>query len=378
MLSKFKTALTLITAWPLYMLSYLCPRDHRLWVFIGWHGRDGKGIFADNTKYLFLHTSNTYPALQTVWLAEDEDLAKRLRLKGYRAYHHTSLKGIWTSIRAGTTIIDAFLQPETFRWTGGTRLVQLLHGRGMKKKGYNVPPPRKHDYIFCPSPFIEKLLSPVFTKKAKIFHTGYPRNDIFAHNIKGSEIDVDLTLQQLLTTDSYTKKILYAPTYRRGQSTLPLSQILDLTKLTSWLAEKNYLLVITLHPKYLAQERLQSGAGLYFCPPSDLYPLLEHFDILINDYSSLIYDFLLLDKPIIFFPYDLEEYTTREGLAFPYETYTPGPKAYDTDGLISALEATVVQDVYGAKRKQVRDTYFVHSDGHASERIVQALLEEKV
>jgi len=332
-------------------------------------------VFSDNTKYLFLHVSNTRPDVRAVWLAKDEELAARLRSRGYRSYHHHSARGIWEALRAGTTVIDAFLQPDAFRWSGGTRLVQLLHGRGMKKKGYNEKPPRNHDYLFVPSTFVEQLINPVFKKGAKISIGGYPRNDVFFREIKGSDIDVDPRAKELVEKGPYKKKIIYAPTFRRGKSDFSIKDALDLEKLAPWLEKNNYLFVMTLHPKYFGQERLSSSSHIYFLPPSDFYPLLGKFDLMINDYSSLMHDFLMLDKPVVFFPFDLKEYSSGEGLAFPYETYTPGPKAYNVDTLLATIESTLANDTYAAERKRVRDTYFAHAGGGAAERITAQLLQ---
>src|SRR6185312_5367563 len=90
-------------------------------------------------------------------------------------------------------------------------------------------------------------------------------------------------------------------------------------------------------------------------------------------YSSTFTDFLLLDRPIIFYPYDLETYIEKEGLSFPYDDYTPGPKAYTPQELIQMLQKTLEQDTYIAERKRVRDLYHTYQDGNSSERIMRAL-----
>ncbi|HEV7449300.1 MAG TPA: CDP-glycerol glycerophosphotransferase family protein [Candidatus Paceibacterota bacterium] len=360
-----------------YQCSRLIPRSKGSWVFIGWHIGSDMEILADNTKYLFLHISQHHKDIRAVWLAKDRKLAALLCSRGYRSYYQYSPQGIWAALRAGTTVIDAFFQPENFRWSGGTRLVQLLHGRGMKKKGYNVPPPRAHDDIFCPSPFIEGLLAPVFIQDAHIYHTGYARNDVLFRSIAGSDISVDERLRQKLEAARASGKrcILYAPTFRRGEKVFGLASKFDLEKIDTRLAPMNAHLSISLHPKYRDQAREGEYANISFVEDSDIYPLLSSFDLFISDYSSLIYDYLLLDRPIVFFPYDLEEYSAGEGLAFPYETYTPGPKAYDADTLLELVDKTLEHEEYAAERKRVRETYFVHADGNSCERITAQLLQ---
>lgn len=162
----------------LNFLSKFFPRNKRTWVFIGWHMKGKREIFADNTKYLFLHVSQNEPDIKAIWLAKDNNLVSTLRKRGYHAYHQKSILGIYYALRAGVTCIDAFLQPYNFQFSGGSKITQLLHGKGMKKGGYNTKPIQKNDYIFTTSPFMTKLIPSIFKKGSKVFETGFPRNDI--------------------------------------------------------------------------------------------------------------------------------------------------------------------------------------------------------
>lgn len=375
-LSKLSTLILVATAWPLYILSHLSPRDSHLWVFIGWHGKEGKETFADNTKYLFLHTSHNRPEIKAIWLARDRVLAETLRKQGYRSYYHQSIQGIWYALRAGITCIDAHLQPQDFRWSGRTILVQLLHGKGMKRGGYSKALPRPQDYIFCPSPFARDMLAPEFVGKATTKITGYSRNAIFFEGVPGSQIHVDNETQKRLALPTYKKRILYAPTFRRGSETATLHHILDSQRLAPWLAEHNYVLMLNLHPKYLDQARSIESDNIHFIEDSDIYPLLPSFDMLITDYSSIFTDFLLLDKPIIFYPYDLEEYTEKEGLTRPYDEITPGEKIRTASELIAAIERNIDSAASRNERERVRALYHTYVDGKASERIISTLLSD--
>lgn len=356
-----------------HQCSLLFPRSQNIWAFIGWHRGHGVEIFADNTKYLFLHIANNRKDITPVWIAKDRTIAKTLRLHGYRSYYEKSLLGIWYALRAGTTAIDAYLQPVNYQWSGNTRLVQLLHGKGMKKGGYTQKPMQQQDIIFSPSQFVNDMLSTVFVQKSPMIISGYPRNDIFFRKIHGSSIGINETERFVLEDTRYDKRLLYAPTFRRGQKTLDLEKILDLERLSTWLREHSFLLVIRLHSKYHAQTRSLSYPNILFSEDSDVYPILHHFDVLINDYSSLFTDFLLLDRPIVFYPYDLEDYKEKEGLSFDYASYTPGPKAYSYEELIHTLKEVLDEDNHKTERKHIRDLYHKYQDGHSSERILEAL-----
>ena len=99
-----------------------------------------------------------------------------------------------------------------------------------------------------------------------------------------------------------------------------------------------------LHPKSKVNERfmeLQSKYIKVINPEYDPYPLLKLIDVLITDYSSIYFDFMLTNKPIIFFPYDLEEYLMKSReMYFDYEEFTPGNKVFIQEDLEKALLET--------------------------------------
>lgn len=362
----------------LYFLSCLMPRDPHRYVFIGWHRGTDMEIFADNTKYLFLHMRKARPDLQAIWLAKDEKLARMLRTQGLPSHAENSLMGIWCALRAGTTVIDAYLQGENFRFSGNTRLIQLLHGKGMKKGGYREPPPRPQDIIVSPSPFVSKMLPPEFVQKSEVVIAGYPRNDVLFSDMPGSSISVDLTTVKILQDSRFEKRLWYAPTFRRGSPTLDINAMLDLARLTPWLEKNRYLLVISLHPKYREQVRALSSPNIHFLDDSDVYPLFKYFDLLITDYSSIFTDFLLLDRPLVFYAYDLDAYKEKEGLSFDsYEEYTPGRKAYHASELLETIEFALSRDEHTGERARVRDLYHTHQDGNSSERVLALLTNDE-
>lgn len=362
----------------MHTFSHLFPRSQHVWVFIGWHVGHDMEIFADNSKYLFLHTAHNHPEIKAVWLAKDRRFAVLLRSRGYISYYQHSVLGIWYALRAGTTIIDAYLQPENFRFAGKTRLVQLLHGKGMKKGGYTQTPLCRQDYIFSPSPFVSEMLPATFVQHSPIIISGYPRTDMFFKNIADSDIGVHEPTKMLLENSPYKKRFLYAPTFRRGEKVLDIETILNLSLLSSWLSTREYLLVLSLHPKYRDQARNVSYPNVHFVEDSDVSPILHFFDVLITDYSSIFTDFLLLDKPIIFYPYDLEEYKKKEGLSFDnYDEFTPGPKVYTQETLRGAIEKVCIKDKYSVDRKRVRTLYHAYQDGRSCERVMKSLALEK-
>ena len=104
---------------------------------------------------------------------------------------------------------------------------------------------------------------------------------------------------------------------------------------------------------------------------SDIYPLLRDVDVLVTDYSSIYFDFLLLDRPVVFFCYDLDSYTRDDrALLFDYQTMTPGPKARTMAELVSALHQVAAgDDPWRAERALVASLVFDHLEAGASKRL---------
>jgi CDP-glycerol glycerophosphotransferase (TagB/SpsB family) len=110
----------------------------------------------------------------------------------------------------------------------------------------------------------------------------------------------------------------------------------------------------------------------------DIYTILSETDLLITDYSSVYFDYLLLNKPIIFAPFDLDTYTANERpLYYNYADVTPGPKARNWDEVIECIEAIVREsEVYEEQRLKVGSTFNAYHDGNSSQRVYQAIVAE--
>jgi CDP-glycerol glycerophosphotransferase len=307
-----------------------------------------------------------------VWIAKSRELAQELRSQGLASYYEKSLRGICEMLRAKYFVIDAFLQPYHFMFAGKSKIIQLLHGKGMKKKGYGEPQLKKQDYIFGTSQFVYDTLSPIFTKGSKYFNAGYPRNDVLFHNIEHADISVSLSAKdKILTARAAGKKIvLYAPTFRRGKKVYDFQSEVDVDQLSSWCMEKNVLFIANLHNKYRVAPGSEVNEHIILLPQSDIYPLFQYVDLLVTDYSSIFVDYLLIDRPIIFYPYDLDEYSQNEGLVADYDAITPGPKVFTFPDLLnSVIETLGNTTAWKEERQRVRNLYHTHTDGYSAKRI---------
>lgn len=365
-----------ITQSILHASSRVIPRSKTIWVFIGWHRKKTGEIFADNAKHFLLHVYNNHPEITAIWIAADHGTAKYLRSRGITSYSEKSLLGMWYQLRAEYFIIDAFLQLYTSLFSKGAKVVQLLHGKGLKKKGYAQSPIQKNDFIFGTSPFTNSLLPTEFTAGAHMHVTGYSRNDQFFDSSKIFLSDEEQHLITLLESHrkSGKKVVMYAPTFRRGDSGFNPHDHFNREHAEQFATENNVVFLVSLHTKYRDRKSLNEGERIIELPECDINAIMPHIDILITDYSSSYVDYVLLDRPIIFYVYDLDDYHAREGLIEDYETHMPGAKIKNQDDLFAELEKLLAgQDDWIAAREKVRNLYHTHKDGKSSHRIMNIL-----
>lgn len=262
--------------------------------------------------------------------------------------------------------------------------VNLWHGVPLKGMGLmNESPdhPEHDDDIFIStSPFYNTLINACFGLDKSIYHiTGYPRNDLL-YKSNGREI-----LNHLLANNDSERLILYTPTFRDDKNDLDLISSFsdkELTKLDKYCCDNFIKIVVKLHPFNTNGVERLNGYDCFFILEDeflksediDLYEILNSFDLLITDYSSIYIDFLLIDRPIIFTSHDLKEYQKKRGmLLYPYEYWTPGLKAINLDSLVKAIENSFLEDPYKAKRKELRDIFHTFQDASSTERVLKQI-----
>ena len=118
-------------------------------------------------------------------------------------------------------------------------------------------------------------------------------------------------------------------------------------------------------------ERIKSASSREFLDPQ---PLLYYSDIMITDYSGIYFDYLLMDRPIIFYNYDIESYKTHRGLIMNYEDNTPGPKVNNQSDLLNAIEEYLINpDKDKEFREEIKKKFHKYEDGKACERTYELI-----
>ncbi len=168
------------------------------------------------------------------------------------------------------------------------------------------------------------------------------------------------------------KIILYAPTFRGEIMDARAPDKLDLSALCRSLSGQ-YVLLLKQHPHVKHRPTIPEDCANFVFDVTDTLPieaLLCAADICISDYSSLIFEYSLFEKPMLFFAYDLEDYFDVRGFYYDYNTLAPGPVLRTSEEVLDALEHIDthfdVQQVRAFKKK-----FMSACDGHATERILQ-------
>lgn len=295
-----------------------------------------------------------------------------------------------------------------FTLVGNGINVELWHGFPLKAMGRmnnseeDLPALENwHDVqgVISYSPLYTTLISACFPTMAKQFVvTGAPRNDRLFRS------DGRSVLSRVLSQPLGNKKVIfYMPTFRyfssrgRTEGSRCWTNVFDIPgfdeeRFASFLNQNHAILVIKIHPfeekKWL--ERIPSRDYFQLLTEQmledhdlDLYEILNAVDILITDYSSVFFDYLLLDRPILFVPTDLEQYRrTRGFLLEPYEWWTPGDKALNQEELENGILSALADPGRHAKwRRDICTLVHVYKDGSSSERVwrmIDRLLTAKV
>lgn len=374
----------------LYM-SILIPKDKTLLIFGSWFGNK----YADNARYLYEYILYNRKDLHPVWMTNNNTVYNKLHMQGVPVCKSGTIDGIKKAIRASAVFLCTSSE-DIGRWEatfiGYAVSVNLWHGIPLKKIMYDdkyntllnhprfnaikekiISIPLKKSFICSSSPAITKIYKSAFRMNEKyIWEVGQPRNDYFLLPHKNS------IKQRFLSR----KLVVYMPTHRNeGKTPINLDEIFDLRDLDLLLEMNDAFLIIKKHYYHRNDPKLDSSKYSRIVEISqeniDTQELLDAADILITDYSSCYVDYLFLNRPLLFYDYDYEDYLKQDRqLYFDYETTTPGPKCRNYDELKKQLEEVLCgKDNYQSQREKVGKMFYGEQIGTLSSPRVLAAVE---
>lgn len=265
----------------------------------------------------------------------------------------------------------------------------MNHGIPLKATKGKITVYKDTDYVLSSSENINNLISEQFgADKGQIIVCGAPRTDCLFRK------EINQELLEFLHLYLYKKMILWAPTFRvyenysrrdsekKFQFGIPLLEgEAEYEAVLNMLKKKNILLVIkphihqemsqvTVHEtenvRVLKQDTLE-------CLGCNVYDLMKLSDAMITDYSSIGFDYMLLDKPLGYTIDDMNQYTIGFSVPNPLE-YMPGMKMKNTEDFLSFIDSVALeQDPYIEKRRKVKDELYTYQDADNSRRLLVLL-----
>ncbi|MGC5365383.1 CDP-glycerol glycerophosphotransferase family protein [Streptomyces sp. DT24] len=367
--------------------AYLVQRVAALRDAVLYSSFDGRQ-YSDSPRAVHEELAARTVDLEHLWVVHDQQArvpaGATSVVHGSAAWHEALAR--CRHIVTNTQLPDWFVRRE------GQTVVQTWHGTPLKRIGLDLAGTpqanaayiatierraRQWSVLVSPNTFSTPVLRRAFGYQGEVMECGYPRNDLF-HG--PDPVKAAATVRERLGLPDGKRIVLYAPTWREdrtgGGGGYALDLRLDLAAAEHELAADTVLLV---RRHYLVTDRLpDTGSG--FVRDVSRYPdvgeLMLVSDVLVTDYSSLMFDFAQTGRPMLFHTYDLEHYRdTLRGFCFDFESRAPGPLIRDSAGLVAALRdpERATRDhaeAYAAFRRDFCDL----DDGHAAARVADRLL----
>ena len=309
-----------------------------------------------------------------VWVFDTRHEGYLVRKKSQRyiqTWHGTPLK------KLGADIETFSMKAET----GSDAVAREDAGKALAKyKSKVAAESAKWNVLLSASPFTTEVFRRCFSYDGEVLECGYPRNDVL---FEGKERESDPS-----AGNTPKKTLLYAPTWRDDVHSgegwwYGYTPSLDIEALEKALGNE-WKLVVKLH--YLVKcdkdafpaSCIDSGFLRVADSSEDIAGLFAEADALITDYSSVMFDYALLDRPMFFYTYDLERYRDElRGWYFDFEKEAPGPLSRDTESLINDIkdlsEGGPESLKWQEKRRAFKERFAGFEDGHASERTARKL-----
>ncbi|MCZ2258655.1 CDP-glycerol glycerophosphotransferase family protein [Sporosarcina sp. G11-34] len=367
----------------------LLPKKEKLMVFESFHGKQ----YSDSPRAIYEYMRENYPNYKLLW-SIDKRSKPLFETHGIDYIQRFSLKWFFTKPRAHYWINNVRL-PKWMPKPRGTVYLQTWHGTPLKKLGLDIeeihmPGTKTEQYrqniisesenwsfLTSPNKYSSNIFERAFGFNGEIIESGYPRNDILYTAEKSHVVGI----KKKLEIPSNKKVMLYAPTWRDDdfyeQGKYKFEFQFEIEKMKERFGSE-FVLLTRMH--YLIAESFNFEVYGDFVKDVSSYPDIAELylisDLLITDYSSVFFDYANLNRPIIFYMYDLEDYRDRlRGFYFDIERDAPGPIVDSEEELFNAIE-------YASKNGHVSTEAFNSfyerfcylEDGNSTKRVVDRLI----
>lgn len=370
------------------LLTKMLPIDHRIILFESNMGRNytgnPKAIYEEMIRLGFDRKYRCYFILEDIEM-KIPGSAKLIKRNRLRYFYYFAIAGVWISDTRfpkyiikrqdtiyiqtwhGTPLKKLALDLDAVYMSGETSLEDY------KRNFYNNV--QTWDYLLSQNNYSTEIFKKAFGFKKKILEIGYPRNDILYRENNKDEI---YKIKERLGLPQDKRIVLYAPTWRDNEyytnGIYKFSTGLDFSLLMEQMKEDTVWLV-KYH--YLIMDRIDwsayEGFIYTFDKNYDISLLYLVSDMMVTDYSSVMFDYSILKRPMLFYCYDLYEYKdTLRGFYFDFLKEAPGPVIQTTEALIESIKE-YDYELYRENYEAFIAKYNHADDGNASRKIINLI-----
>ncbi len=374
--SSIKKVYNMVGSGLLKFVGLFISQDEKLILINSFGGKK----YDDSPKaiYEYLKQDERFKDYKVVWAFHEPE---KFDVPGATVIKTDNLKYFITAMKARVWITNSGIERGLSFEKKGTIYINTWHGTPIKYMGsdeYKIDPSQmpvcKYDRQNAQSKFEADVFSRVFNiPYERMLVCGYPRNDILISNDR----ETQNKYKEKLGLPLDKKVILYAPTFREYERDSARNCVLrppiDFEKWKKVLGD-DYVVLMRCH--YEVAKLLNVGIDGEFVRDFSDYPTLNHLmlasDMLISDYSSIVFDYAILDRPIIVYTYDFETYKEKRGMYLDVREELIGGSVSE-DELLGIIKNLDKQEAL-KKVREFRGKY-VTAYGHATEGTVDALWE---
>jgi CDP-glycerol glycerophosphotransferase len=335
-------------------------------------------VIGDNPFDIFNEVKQRFPNLELIW-ATGKGTQAPAGSRGVRFGSREWLHALATS----KYLVNNTNFPWYFRKVPGQVYLQTWHGTPLKRLGRDIPnnyltksyldtmdrEATYWDYLISPSPFCTEIFPSSFGYKGNIIETGYPRNDRLSKITGAQRQEIR---ERIGISDPTTYVVMYAPTWRdynrsatgNWQSVNFMDENIELPQ--------GFQMIYRGHTNtHAVHNQGVAGRAIDVTLYPDVTELYIAADILITDFSSVMFDYTVTGKPIMFLAPDLERYRAERGFYFDFEALAPGPILNSDTEVLQALgRIEQISKLYEPRYRAWQQKFNSLEDGNAAKRVV--------
>jgi CDP-glycerol glycerophosphotransferase len=338
-------------------------------------------VIGDNPLDIFNELKRARPDLKFLWTTGPNTQAPE-GAKGVRFASREWLDALATS----KYLVNNTNWPWYFRKVTGQVYLQTWHGTPLKRLGRQIPnnnltksyldtmdrEAAAWDYLISPNPFCTEVFPQAFGYSGRILETGYPRNDRLSTS---SGADRQRIRESIGVANPATIVVMYAPTWRdyKRSATGNWESVTFMDKDIE--LPEGFQMIYRGHTNTHAAHKAEvAGRAIDVTKYPDVTELYLAADVLITDFSSVMFDYTVTGKPIMFLAPDLERYRAERGFYFDFENEAPGPiLKTDQEVLFALTKLETISSEYHAKYRAWQQKFNSLEDGHAAKRVVDTV-----